>query len=118
MGFDSKDFKGVIKLDVNDSVADWGPYIPPVAPEDAPNVLVILFDDTGLAMWEPFGGGVEMPTLARLADEGIRYTQWHTTALCSPTRSTLLTGRNHQVNGMACITDSEWVPGLARSNPR
>ncbi len=106
MGFESKDFEGVIKLDVNDSVADWGPYTPPTAPEDAPNVLVILFDDTGLAAWEPFGGGVEMPTLARLADVGLRYTQWHTTALCSPTRSTILTGRNHHLNGMSAITET------------
>ncbi|MEU8008054.1 arylsulfatase [Catellatospora sp. NPDC049111] len=98
-------FNGVIKLDVRDSVADWTPYEPPKAPDGAPNVLIVLFDDTGLAAWEPFGGRIKMPTLQRLADNGLRYSQWHTTALCSPTRSVLLTGRNHHQNGMACITE-------------
>jgi arylsulfatase len=108
----TSEFKGTINLDVNDSVADWGPYTSPNPPEDAPNILVILFDDTGLATWSPFGGGVEMPTLQRLADDGLRYSQWHTTALCAPTRSTMLTGRNHHQNGMACITEaSNGFPG-------
>ncbi|GIG18108.1 putative arylsulfatase AtsA [Catellatospora methionotrophica] len=98
-------FNGVIKLDVRDSVPDWTPYEPPRAPDGAPNVLIVLFDDTGLAAWEPFGGRIAMPTLQRLADNGLRYTQWHTTALCSPTRSVFLTGRNHHQNGMACITE-------------
>jgi len=101
-----KDFKGVIKLDVRDSVPDWGPYTPKKAPEGAPNILFILYDDTGLAAWSPFGGRINMPTLDKLADRGLRYTQWHTTALCSPTRSTILTGRNHHVNGMAAITEA------------
>ncbi|HSQ70629.1 MAG TPA: arylsulfatase [Steroidobacteraceae bacterium] len=100
------DFKGVIKLDIRDSRQDWGPFTPKRAPEGAPNVLFILYDDTGLAAWSPFGGGINMPTLQSLADEGLRYTQWHTTALCSPTRSTLLTGRNHHLNGMAAITEA------------
>jgi arylsulfatase A-like enzyme len=98
-------FNGVINLDVRESIPDWAPYTPPQAPEGAPNVLIVLFDDTGLAAWEPFGGRIEMPTLKRVADNGLRYTQWHTTALCSPTRSVLLTGRNHHQNGMACITE-------------
>ncbi len=100
-----KPFKGVIKLDVRDSVADWEPYTPTKAPEGAPNILFVLYDDTGLAAWSPFGGRVNMPTLQTLADRGLTYSQWHTTALCSPTRSTMLTGRNHHVNGMACITE-------------
>jgi len=99
-------FKGVIKLDVRDSKPDWGPYLPPKAPEGAPNVLFILYDDTGLAAWSPFGGRINMPTLQRLADNGLTYCQWHTTALCSPSRSTLLTGRNHHLNGMAAITEA------------
>jgi len=101
----NKGFKGVIKLDVRDSKADWGPYTPKRAPEGAPNVLFVLYDDTGLAAWSPFGGRINMPTLQRLADTGLMYSQWHTTALCSPSRSTILTGRNHHVNGMACITE-------------
>ena len=102
----SKKFKGVIKLDVRDSRQDWGPYTPVRAPDGAPNVLIVLFDDTGLAAWSPFGGGINMPTLQRLADNGLMYSQWHTTALCSPTRSTFLTGRNHHLNGCAAITEA------------
>jgi arylsulfatase len=98
-------FKGTIKLDVRDSVADWGPYAPNKAPKDAPNVLFVLFDDTGLAAWSPYGGRINMPTLQKLADQGVMYSQWHTTALCSPTRSALLTGRNHHLNGSASITE-------------
>jgi arylsulfatase A-like enzyme len=99
-------FHGVIKTDVRDSKADWEPYTPKKAPEGSPNVLFILFDDTGLAAWSPFGGGINMPTLQKLADNGLIYTQWHTTALCSPTRSTLLTGRNHHLTGNAAITET------------
>jgi arylsulfatase len=99
-------FKGKIALDARDSVADWGPYSAPVAPRDAPNVLVILYDDTGLAAWSPYGGRINMPTAQKLADRGLMYTQWHTTALCSPTRSTMLTGRNHHLNGFASIAET------------
>lgn len=108
----TKPFKGIIKLDVRDSVPDWEPYTPTRAPKGAPNVLLVLYDDTGLAAWSPFGGGINMPTLQKLADNGLMYSQWHTTALCSPTRSTLLTGRNHHLNGCACITEgSNGFPG-------
>jgi arylsulfatase A-like enzyme len=98
-------FNGKVELDVRDSVPDWKPYLPPEAPKDAPNVLFVLYDDTGLSAWSPFGGRINMPTAQKLADNGIMYTQWHTTALCSPTRSTLLTGRNHHLNGFACIAE-------------
>jgi arylsulfatase len=103
---ESKPFKGIINVDVRDSTPDWEPFLPPKAPDGAPNVLVVLYDDTGLAAWSPFGGKIQMPTLQRLADNGLRYSQWHTTALCSPTRSIFLTGRNHHQNGMACITEA------------
>src|SRR5262249_38765664 len=85
-------FKGVIKLDVRDSKPDWTPFTLKRAPDGAPNVLIVLYDDTGLAAWSPFGGRINMPTLQKLADNGLRFSQWHTTALCSPTRSTFLTG--------------------------
>lgn len=98
-------FKGTIKLDVRDSTPDWAPYTPRKAPAGAPNVLFILYDDTGLAAWSPYGGRINMPTMQKLADNGLTYSQWQTTALCSPTRSTLLTGRNHHVNTMAAITE-------------
>jgi arylsulfatase A-like enzyme len=100
-----KPFKGVMNLDVRDSTPDWEPFVPPRAPEGSPNVLIVLYDDTGLAAWSPFGGRIQMPTLQRLAGDGLTYSQWHTTALCSPTRSCFLTGRNHHQNGMACITE-------------
>jgi arylsulfatase len=107
-------FKGVINIDVRDSVPDWEPYTAPKAPEGAPNVLIVLYDDTGLAAWSPFGGRIEMPTLQRLADNGLTYSQWHTTALCSPTRSCFLTGRNHHQNGYACIAEA--ATGFPGSN--
>jgi len=81
------DFKGVIKLDVRDSKADWGRFTPKKAPAGAPTILFILYDDTGLSAWSPYGGRINMPTLQRLADNGIMYTQWHTVALCSPSTS-------------------------------
>ena len=99
-------FNGIINVDVRDSVPDWGPYVPPNAPEGAPNVLMIVWDDTGIAAWDTFGGLIEMPTLNRIADNGLRYTNWHTTSLCSPTRSCLLTGRNCHMNGMAIIEEA------------
>ena len=102
---EKKPFKGTIKLDVRDSTPDWAPYTPTKAPAGSPNILFVLYDDTGLAAWSPFGGRINMPTLQKLADNGLIYSQWHTTALCSPTRSTCLTGRNHHLNGMACITE-------------
>ncbi len=101
-----KVFRGKIETDIRDSTPDWGPYSPPIAPHDAPNVLFVLYDDTGLATWSPYGGRVNMPTAQRLADRGLIYTQWHTTAICSPTRSTILTGRNHHLNGFSCITET------------
>ena len=114
----NEDFHGVIKLDVRDSTPDWTPYELKRAPAGAPNVLIVLYDDTGLAAWSPFGGRINMPTLDRLADNGLTYSQWHTTALCSPTRSCFLTGRNHHVNRCACITEgSNGFPGAAARLP-
>lgn len=114
----AKDFKGVMKLDVRDSVPDWTPFIPARAPKDAPNILLVLYDDTGLAAWSPFGGGINMPTLQKLADRGLLYSQWHTAALCSPTRSMLLTGRNHHLNGCSCITEgANGFPGWSGRIP-
>lgn len=102
----AKKFKGVIKKDIRDSKPDWEPFKPAQAPKDAPNVLYVVWDDVGLATFEAFGGEVKTPTMSRIAKMGLRYTQWHTTALCSPTRSCLLTGRNAHMNGMAIITEA------------
>lgn len=102
----AKKFQGTIKLDIRDSRPDWDAFLQTKAPKDAPNVLVILYDDTGQAAWSPYGGRIEMPTLDRLAKNGLTYTQWHTTSVCSPTRSTFLTGRNHHQNGFGTISES------------
>lgn len=98
-------FKGKIALDVRESTPDWTPYVPKSAPAGSPNILFILYDDTGQAAWSPYGGGINMPTLNMLSENGLTYTQWHTCALSSPTRSCLLTGRNNHLNGMAAITE-------------
>jgi len=97
---------GKIETDIRDSVEDWGPYVPPRAPENPPNVVNIVFEDVGFAAMSSFGGPIDTPNIDRIANDGVRYTQWHTAALCSPTRSCLLTGRNHTRNSMACITEA------------
>jgi arylsulfatase A-like enzyme len=110
----SKQFKGRIDVDDRDSIPDWEPYLQPVAPEGAPNVLYIVLDDVGFSAMEPWGGLIETPNINKLAESGLTYTNWHTTALCSPTRSSLLTGRNHTTNGMACIAEA--TTGFPNSN--
>ena len=102
----SKPFKGTINVDIRDSVPDWEPFEPPKAPDGAPSVVYIVLDDVGFSAMNCYGGPIETPNIDRIANDGIRYTQWHTTALCSPTRSCLLTGRNHTRNSMACITEA------------
>ncbi|OBA51973.1 arylsulfatase [Nocardia sp. 852002-20019_SCH5090214] len=113
-----RQFKGVVNLDIRDSVPDWDAFLAKKAPEGAPNVLVVLYDDTGCAAWSPYGGRIEMPTMDRLSRDGLTYSQWHTTALCSPTRSTFLTGRNHHLNGFASISEtSSGFPGYSSHIP-
>ncbi|HLN05568.1 MAG TPA: arylsulfatase, partial [Acidimicrobiales bacterium] len=102
----SERFKGVINVDIRDSVPDWAPFEAPKAPEGAPNVLYIVLDDVGFSVLSSYGGPVPTPNIDRIVADGVRYTQMHTTALCSPTRSCLLTGRNHTRNSMACITEA------------
>lgn len=115
---DSSSFKGIIKMDVRESTPDWKPYIRKTAPKGSPNILFILYDDTGLATWSPYGGRVNMPTLDKLAADGLTYTQWHTVALCSPTRSCILTGRNANLNGMGSITEgANGFPGYSAQIP-
>ncbi len=102
----AKAFRGVVNLDIRDSVPDWGPYEQPKAPPGSPNVLYIVLDDVGFGALGCYGGPIETPNIDKIAARGLRYGQWHTTALCSPTRSCLLTGRNHTTNGMACISEA------------
>src|SRR6476660_7802568 len=76
----------------------------PTAPAGAPNVLAILLDDVGFGQTSTFGGPANTPTLQRLANEGLRYNRFHTTALCSPSRAALLSGRNHHSVHTGVIT--------------
>ena len=108
-----KPFRGVVNVDIRDSVPDWEPFLQPKAPEGAPNVLMIVWDDVGYGAMDVFGGPIETPTMRRIAESGLRYSNFHTTALCSPTRSSLLTGRNATSNNMACI-EKEVLAYLAR----
>src|ERR1043165_8596858 len=75
------------------------------APKGAPNVVIVLIDDIGFGHSSAFGGPIHMPTLEKLAANGLKYNRFHTTALCSPTRVALLTGRNHHVNNAGAIME-------------
>lgn len=79
--------------------------VPITAPKGAPNVLLTLLDDVGFGQFDVSGGGVPSPSMDQLAHEGLFYDRFHTTALCSPTRAALLTGRNHNVSGTGVITE-------------
>ena len=88
------------------------------APAKAPNVLIVLIDDMGFGQSSAFGGPIHMPTVEQLANEGLRYNEFHTTALCSPTRAALLTGRNHHMNNMGSITETATAfPGQTGQRP-
>lgn len=116
-----KPFQGTINLDIRDSTPDWAPYAEPRATEfvkrdPPPNILYIVIDDTGFGAWDVYGGRIRMPNLQKLAERGLVYTNFHTTALCSPTRSSLLNGRNATSNGMSCIEEA--TTGFPGSNGR
>ena len=89
----SKQFKGTINVDIRDSVPDWTPFEPPKAPDGAANVVYIVLDDVGFSAMSCYGGPIETPNIDRIANDGIRYTQWHTTAPVSYTHLTLPTNR-------------------------
>ena len=109
-------FKGRIGTTYKDSQPDKIPIIK--APEGAPNVLLILIDDCGFGQWGTFGGQIPTPNLDRLARSGLRYTRFHTTALCSPTRAAILTGRNHHSAGTGVITEiGTGYPGYSGQIP-
>jgi len=97
-------FKGKIGLRPSDSVKDFPQGVS--APKGAPNVLLILTDDVGFGASSTFGGPIPTPTFDRIANSGLRFNQFHTTALCSPTRAALLTGRNHHSVATACIMEA------------
>jgi len=110
-------FKGKIGYTWKDSVPDKIPVINP--PAGAPNILFVLIDDAGFGQAGTFGGAIPTPTLDHLAKRGLRYTRYHTTALCSPTRAALLTGRNHHSAGTGVVTElGTSFPGYSGRIPK
>jgi arylsulfatase A-like enzyme len=106
----------ITELDVRNAKAP--PRFEVKAPAGAPNVLIVLIDDMGFGQSGAFGGPIRMPTAERLARDGLRYNQFHTTALCSPTRAALLSGRNHHVCNMGSITETATAfPGQTGQRP-
>jgi arylsulfatase len=110
-------FEGEISTNAVDSKPDWAPIVVP--PEGAPNVLLIMIDDEGFSAPSTFGGVIPTPAMDRIANEGLRYTAFHTTALCSPTRAALLTGRNHHSVATGVVVDqATGYPGYNSVIPR
>ena len=111
-------YTGLITYDAKDPDTSFPPIEPLRPPEGAPNVLVVLLDDVGFGASSAFGGPVHMPTAERLAKTGLKYNRFHTTALCSPTRQAMLTGRNHHTVGMGAITEmATSAPGYNSIRP-
>jgi arylsulfatase len=105
------------ELDVRNATAP--PRFEVKAPEKAPNVVIVLIDDMGFGASQSFGGPIAMPTLDKLASNGLRYNRFHTTALCAPTRMALLTGYNHHSNNMGVITEfASTMPGYTAVKPQ
>jgi arylsulfatase len=108
----------VTTYDAKDPDTKFPPITPLRPPTGAPNVLVILLDDVGFGASSAFGGPCHTPTAERLAKEGLKYNRFHTTALCSPTRAAMLSGRNHHTVGMAAITElATSAPGYNSMRP-
>jgi len=113
-----KPYRGLTTYTAKDPDTSFPKFEPLRPPEGAPNVLVILLDDVGFGASSAFGGPVNTPTAERLAGEGLKYTRFHSTALCAPTRQALLTGRNHHSVGMGMITETATpAPGYNAIRP-
>ncbi|WP_405931405.1 arylsulfatase [Streptomyces sp. NBC_00827] len=109
---------GPITYDAKDPDTSFPPIRPLMPPEQAPNVMLIMLDDVGFGAPSTFGGPCETPVFDRLAQSGLRYTRFHTTALCSPSRAALLTGRNHHSVGMGGVTEiATSAPGYNSMRP-
>ena len=106
-----RQYTGLIKYDAKDPESKFPPIVPLRPPEGAPNVVVVLLDDVGFGASSAFGGPCQTPIAERLANDGLKYNRFHTTALCAPTRMAMLTGRNHHSVGFGGI------PEIATSAP-
>jgi arylsulfatase A-like enzyme len=114
-----REYVGLTTYDAKDPDTSFPPIEPVRPPEGAPNVLIVLIDDAGFGSSSAFGGPCQTPTFERLAANGLRYNRFHTTALCSPTRQALLTGRNHHSVGMGGITEiATSAPGYNSIRPK
>lgn len=112
-------YVGLTTFDAKDPNTRYPPIRPLRPPAGAPNILIVLIDDVGFAASSAFGGPCETPTADRLAAQGLKLTRFHTTALCSPTRQALLTGRNHHSVGMGGITEiATSAPGYSSIRPK
>ena len=110
---------GVTTYDAKDPDTVFPPIEPVRPPEGAPNVLIVLIDDAGFGSSSAFGGPCDTPNFERVAKAGLKYTRFHTTALCSPTRAALLSGRNHHSVGMGGITEiATSAPGYSSVRPK
>ncbi len=115
----NRTFGGTIGRTVDQSVADWTIVPGPKAPEDAPNVLIVLIDDAGFGAPNTFGGAIDTPNLTRVQQMGLTYNRFHVTAVCSPTRAGLLTGRNHHRVGFGTVAEFPGpFPGYTAARPR
>jgi arylsulfatase A-like enzyme len=111
-------YVGRVMLDAKDPASEFSPIEPLRPPTEAPNVIIALLDDVGFGASSAFGGPCETPTAERLAERGLKYNRFHTTALCSPTRQAMLTGRNHHSVGMGGITEiATSAPGYNSIRP-
>src|SRR5690625_1227912 len=111
------EFQGEVGKTWRDSRSNFPRHVQP--PAEAPNVLLVMTDDVGFAGSSTFGGPIPTPNLDRLAEQGLRYNRFHTTAMCSPTRASLLTGRNHHAVGTGIVQDlATGFPGYSGHIPR
>jgi arylsulfatase A-like enzyme len=112
-------FEGVVNRTLDGSRPDWNLIGHPVPPEGAPNVLLVLIDDAGFGNAGTFGGPIDTPNYTRIAEGGVRYNRFHVTALCSPTRAALLTGRNNHAVGFGSVGEfAGGFPGYSATLPR
>ena len=106
-------------IGIDDQTVAFEPVRPVQPPRGAPHVVIVLMDDLGFGTSSSFGGPVRMPAAERLAEGGLRYTRFHVTALCSPTRQAMMTGRNHHSVGMGGTTEmTTSAPGYTGFRPR